>query len=76
MIGFWLGVFLLVVCVLMIIFASGDLFGLIGVAFVICIAIGLIKAELNKRKRDKKTSKQGEKCYAKLLDCVKTGSFV
>ena len=76
MIGLFLGIFLLVVCVLMLIFAGGDIVGTLGVLFVVGISLWLIVTELNKIKRDRKTSKKGEKCYAKILDCARTGNFI
>ena len=52
MIGLFLGIFLLVVCILMLIFAGGDIVGTLGVLFVVGISLWLIVTELNKIKRD------------------------
>ena len=76
MIGLFLGIFLLVVCILMLLFAGGDIVGMVGVLFVVGIALWLIVTELNKKRRDRRTSKKGEKCYAKILDCARTGNFI
>jgi len=71
-----LGIFLLGISIFMLIFGSGGLGGFIGVCFVIYLAIRLIKDALNKSNQDKETTRYGEECYARVLDCVPTGSFI
>ena len=75
MIGLLLGTFLLIVCVIMLIWGSGDIGGFFGVIFVMVLALALIFKELKKRFNDGKTSLSGEKCYARIMDCIKTGNF-
>lgn len=76
MIGLFLGIFLLLMCIIMFMFGSGGLGGFLGVGFVFALALWLIFQELKKKVNDKKTSVQGEKCCARILDCVKTGNFI
>ena len=65
MVGLILGIFLVLMCILMLNFGSGDILGYIGVIFVMIIGLCLIFNELKKRKKDKKTAKHGEECYAR-----------
>lgn len=76
MIGLFLGIFLLVISIIIIILGDGNLGGFLGVLFVIILAIWLIITELKKKKKDRKTSKIGEKCYARILECKETGAFI
>ena len=76
MLGLIVGVLLLVFCVAMLIFGFGSIGGAIGVIFVMGIAVLLIFSSLKKMVRNKKTSRHGEKCYGKILDCVKSGASV
>ena len=75
MIGLILGIFLLIMCFVMIMFGSGDLFGFVGVGLVGCLAVWLIITQLKKMKNDRVTERNGEVCFGKILDCVETGAF-
>lgn len=75
MVGLILGIFLVLMCILMLNFGSGDILGFISVIFVMIIGLCLIFNELKKRKKDKKTAKHGEECYARVLSCEETGTF-
>ena len=74
MLGLYIGIFLLIVCIIMFIFGGWD--AVLAIVFVVALAIWLIYLGLKKIKTDNMTSKFGEKCYARVLECVKTGSYV
>ncbi len=67
-----LGLFFILICVVFVLFGAIGF----GVLFVFALGIIMIVSALKDVKKDKTTSKKGERCYSRILDCVKTGNFV
>ncbi len=76
LIGLWLGIFLLLICLAVLIFGTYGVTEFLGVFFVVIIAAVLIVQYLKKKKEDLNTKRNGEECYAKIIKCIETGAFV